>query len=294
MGTVFAIFTAIFVFIVALATRHYMQDTRGRIAETGKGIKMFFCNSLEVVADRHLRLIISFCCIGSVSAIFVATLQMYLYVYYMHLTALQKTLTHGGGMVLCGLGAIYAAPLARKLDKKYAVCIGAAIAAGANLLAGTLFLGGILQPTTVWLLGGFTVPIAVVVFAACNMFNWFGIGIFSVISGSMIADVAEVNELKSGVRKDGGYAAISAFMTKLVASLATFIASVCLAWVGFVSGSDNQTPEAIRRLVWLTFGLGSLFAALVIPIALRYSISHAFIVDVKEALARKKEQTAVS
>jgi Na+/melibiose symporter-like transporter len=279
---------------VLLATRRYMQDTRGLAAETGNRIGVFYRNSLQIVADRYLRLIMLFNCIGSVGAIFVATLQMYLYVYYMHLTSLQKTLTHGGGMVLCGMGAVAAAPLAHKLDKKYTACLGAAITTSANLLAGTLFLGGILQPTTLWSLGGHSVPIAVIVFAACNMLNWFGIGIFTTISNSMIADTAEVNELKSGVRKDGGYAAISAFLTKLVTSLAMFIASACLTWVGFVNGSDNQTPEAIRWLVWLTFGLGSLFAALVIPIALCYPITHAFMAEVKASLARRKEQTVVS
>jgi GPH family glycoside/pentoside/hexuronide:cation symporter len=103
----------------------------------------------------------------------------------------------------------------------------------------------------------------------------------------MIADVAEINELKSGMRKDGGYSAVFAFTNKLVLSVATFIASACMAWVGFVNGSDHQTPEAIRWLVFLTFGLGSLFALLVVPIALRYPINRDFMANVKLDLARK-------
>jgi GPH family glycoside/pentoside/hexuronide:cation symporter len=294
MGTVFSIAAAIFTVVVVWATRCHIQDSRNRPLHDGGGLRAFYHDSLQVITDRYLRLIATFTCIGMTGAIFVATIQMYLYVYFMHLTALQKTLTHGGGMILCGLGAVVASPLARHFDKKFAVCIGAAITVVANLLAAFLFLGGILEPTTTCQLGGFTVPLAVIVFAACNMFNWFGIGAFSTLANSMIADVAEVNELKSGVRKDGGYAAIFTFINKLVASLSTFIASACLSWVGFVNGSDEQTPEAIRWLVLLTFGLGSLFAFLVIPIALRYPITQQFMNEVKAALALKREQTGVA
>ena len=252
---------------------------------------VLYRDSFDVVTDRYLRLIAAFNCIGMTGAIFVATIQMYLYVYFMHLTALQKTLTHGGGMILCGLGAVVASMLARRFDKKKAVCIGASITVFANLMAAFLFLSGILLPTTVWILGSLTIPIAVIVFAACNMFNWFGIGIFATLAMSMVADVAEVNELQTGIRKDGGYAAIFTFINKLVASLSTFIASACLTWVGFVSGSDVQTPESIRWLVLLTFGLGSLFALLVIPIALRYPITQGFMMEVKLALAKQREDS---
>ena len=62
--------------------------------------------------------------------------------------------------------------------------------------------------------------------------------------------------------------------------------------MGFVNGSDQQTPASIRWLVLLTFGLGSLFATLVIPIALRYPITQAFMSKVKAELALKKAAAA--
>ena len=131
-----------------------------------------------------------------------------------------------------------------------------------------------------------------IVFGGCDMLNWFGIGLFSSLASSMLADVSEVDELKSGVRKDGGYAAIFAFLTKMILSVSVFLASACLAWVGFVNGSDQQSPAAIRWLVLLTFGLGSLFATLVIPIARRYPITQSFMTRVKADLALKKAAAA--
>jgi GPH family glycoside/pentoside/hexuronide:cation symporter len=286
MGGVFALATVGFTLVVVYSTRRHITDTRGLVTGTGNSPGAFLRDFREIVTDRYLRPIVLFVSVGLIGAVFVATLQMYLYVYFMHLTALQKTIIHGGGMVLCGTGALMGVRLERRFDKKHAVCIGAGIAAVADLTAGVVFLSGLLQPTTVWVVGGHTVPVAVIVFGACDMLNWFGIGLYGSLANSMIADVAEVNELKSGVRKDGGYAAIFAFTTKLVMSVAVFLASACLAWVGFVNGSDHQTPEAIRWLVLLTFGLGSLFASAVIPIALRYPITQAFMAQVKASLAR--------
>lgn len=287
MGSAFAVATVVFTFVVVSSTRHHLTDTRGVVTGTGNSLGAFYSDFREIISDRYLRPIVGFMCIGGTGAVFVATLQMYLYVYFMHLTALQKTIIHGGGMVLCGSGALVGVALGRRFDKKNAVCIGAGIAATFDLVAAVVFLSGILLPTTVWLVGGFTVPIAVIVFGGCDMLNWFGIGLFSSLAGSMLADVSEINELASGVRKDGGYAAIFSFSTKLILSISVFTASACLAWVGFVSGSDHQTPQAIRWLVLLTFGLGSLFAALVIPIALRYPVDQAFMAKVKADLARK-------
>jgi GPH family glycoside/pentoside/hexuronide:cation symporter len=292
MGTAFAIAAVAFTLVVIVATRHHITDTRGIVTGTGNSLGALWGDFREIIMDRHLRPIVTFMCVGHTGGVFVATLQMYLYVYFMHLTALQKTIIHGGGMVLCGLGALAGVVLARRFDKKQTVCIGAGIAAGADLLAAIVFLGGILQPTTVWLVGGLTVPIAVIVFGACDMLNWFGIGLFTSLASSMIADVSEVDELESGVRKDGGYAAIFAFATKLILSISVFTASACLSWVGFVNGSDQQTPEALRWLVLLTFGLGSLFATLVIPIALSYPIDRAYMTKVKAALALRKTQAA--
>jgi len=294
MGTAFTIATIVFVLIVVWATRRYIVDTRGLAVGTGNSINAFYNDAKEIIADRYFRFVISFFCVGQIGAIFVSTIQMYLYVYFAHLTALEKTIVHGGGMVFCGTGAVVGSLLARRFDKKLAVCMGAAIAACADLTAVVVFLGGILKPLQIWMVGGCPVAIGKIVFGACDMVNWFGVGIFAALAGAMTADVAEIDELKSGVRKDGGDAAIFAFTTKLISAVASYVASACMAWVGFKEGSDIQTPEALWWLVLLTFGLGAAFIVLVIPIVWRYPITQAYMDDVKAALARKKAPAAAS
>lgn len=299
MGTAFTFATAMFAIVVVFATRRYMIDTRDQAKKISNSsdtfyssVASFYRDSWQIISDRYMRPILLYFCLGMIGSIFVATLQMYLYVYFVHLTSLEKTITHGGGMVVFGVGALLASPLAHKFDKKHAVWIGAVIATCANLLAASVFLTGLLKPGMEWTVAGYALPITKIVFGACNMLNWFGTGIFATMVGSMIADVAEINELNSGVRKDGGYGAMFTFTTKLISSVAMYITGSCLAWSGFVKGSDIQTPEAIWWLMLLTFGLGGLFAFSVIPIILRYPISREFMDRVKAALAQKKAQEA--
>ena len=160
-----------------------------------------------------------------------------------------------------------------------------------DLLAVLLSQSGLLKGTATWVVGPHVIPLAVIVYGGCDMVNWFGFGLLWILGISLIADAAEVNELETGVRKDGGYAAIYSFTTKLVASVAVLAAGCCLKWVGFASGSDHQTPQAIHGLVFLAFGLGAFFAALVIPFALRCDITQGFMKDVKAALAQKRAGT---
>jgi GPH family glycoside/pentoside/hexuronide:cation symporter len=288
MGSAFAIATVAFTFVVVFATRHHITDTRGLVTGTGNSLGAFYRDFREIMKDRYLRPIVIFMCIGMTGAVFVATLQMYLYVYFMHLTSLQKTVVHGGGMVLCGLGALVGARLARIFDKSPAACIGAGIAVVFDLAAAVIFLGRILEPTSTWTVGGQVIPAGVVVFGLCDMMNWFGVGIFGPLAMSMLADLSEVNERDTGVRKDGGYAAIFAFLTKLILSVSVFAASACLSWVGFAHGSDTQTESSIRWLVLLTFGLGALFSALVIPIMRGYKVDRAYMTAVRAELAARK------
>ena len=288
MGIVFTIATVILTVVVILFTRRYAHDNRQNFVGTGNSLGAFFTDSKEIFVDKYMRLIVIFVCIGQTGCTFVATLQMYLYQYFLELKSWQQTLIHGGGMVLCALGAVIGARLGRIFDKKHAVCIGAGIASLFDGIALLLYLGkfGIVTSGP---RAGLCDPNWVFVYGLSDMLNWLGCGVFISLAASMLADVAEVNELKSGVRKNGGYSAIFAFTTKLIGSVSTYIASACLAWVSFHPGSDIQTPSAIHWLVILTFGGGSLFTFLVIPIVIRYPIGQKFMTQVKKELAELRK-----
>lgn len=66
---------------------------------------------------------------------------------------------------------------------------------------------------------------------------------------SMLADVVDAEELRSGDRREGGFNAIFAWMNKASTSLAFGIAGMIVVWCGFeISKRANQTPEAFYNM----------------------------------------------
>ena len=61
---------------------------------------------------------------------------------------------------------------------------------------------------------------------------------------SMVADVCDEDELKSGMRREGLYSAVSAFSQKAAIGLATLLSGYLLNATGYIPG-PTQTPETI-------------------------------------------------
>ncbi|MBE9538576.1 MAG: MFS transporter [Proteobacteria bacterium] len=61
---------------------------------------------------------------------------------------------------------------------------------------------------------------------------------------SMVPDTVEVDELESGVRREGAIFGAWAFCRKTGMAGGAFLASLCFSAFGFVSGAETQTAEA--------------------------------------------------
>lgn len=72
---------------------------------------------------------------------------------------------------------------------------------------------------------------------------------FWMINGSMRADVADDDEYKTGVRREGAYGSIARWFEKLAYSLNYLISGLILNWVGFdIALKSNQTIHAITGM----------------------------------------------
>ena len=142
-----------------------------------------------------------------------------------------------------------------------------------GVLLATLFLSGILKP-------GYTV--SVVIFALLNSLYWFGIGVMTPVVTSMIADVSEINEINTGINKDGAYSAVYSFTSKLSQSLALFLTGLCLSWIGYVDGIDVvQSPEVVMRLLLFAFMVGPLLALFALAIIKLYPVSEGLLKEMR-------------
>jgi GPH family glycoside/pentoside/hexuronide:cation symporter len=203
-------------------------------------------------------------------------IQMFTYVLYMEFTETQKTAVHGAGMIAFALGSLSLVRLSRRYDKK-----PCGYAAGAVCVAGGL--GLLLVFGTGWLdrgavlnVGGATIPLAVIVFGLLQSLWWGGCGMLVPLATSMIADIADLDHRRTGVLKDGSYAAVFSFVVKAAAAAGMFFTGRLVDWSGFVAGAETQTPAALQNIAIMTFISGPLAVLAALFVLRHYPVNRAY------------------
>ena len=288
MGTNFAIATLIIVLIVTFTTKKYITDSR-QMSGMSSDLKSFITDIKEIFRDKYSLVIYAFYGVATQGMVLVSSLQMYLYIYYMNFGPTQKSIAHGSSMFAFGVGALISPWIAKKLDKKATVIIGMLVCIFGNLALALIFLPGWLPSLTFTLLG-IHIPFSILVFVLFHATYWLGNGIVVPMTFSMVADTSEINRYRTGVLKDGSYSAMFTFVMKAAGSLGLFITGFCLEWIGFESGSESQTPEAIFNLAIATFVSGMIFAFLGMLIVMKYPVDRRYMAEIQAAHAERKSQ----
>ena len=168
--------------------------------------------------------------------------------------------------VLCGIVAVVVInALSKRFEKK-------------TLLIGALscsFVGGLLSwfvydpslPTINligWLPGGHNWPFHPLSFSYALI--WPGLAGLLIMSNSMISDVCDIDELKTGLRREGMYWAVFNWIQKTAISLALLFSGVILDAVGFDAEAKVQSESAIfsMRLAYLLVVCGGVATAALI------------------------------
>lgn len=243
MGAAFSIVSLLSVAYVVFITREHAVDSRN-MKITGSSPADFFKDMFGIVTDVRAVCVFAFILVVILGVGLVAGLQMYVYEHFMELSGIQKTIAHGGTMIGMMTGSAFCARFAQRFDKKGAVYVGGAItlACGATLTA--LFLTEVITPGQTIVVAGFDFPIAVVVFALLGAIYWFGNGVMFPVATSMMADISEINEIKTGVNKDGSYSAMYSLSMKIAQSLSALVTGFVLTVTGFVTlGEVMENPK---------------------------------------------------
>jgi GPH family glycoside/pentoside/hexuronide:cation symporter len=270
MGFWFGIVILVFILITVFMTRPYSTDTRHQSAHIGSGFRGFSRDMVDILKDTNSTLIFLFYGIVSCSFVFVCSLQIYIYVSFMDLSAMEASVVHSSGMIGFAIGSLIAVPIAKKLDKKPALYIGSAINIGANVCLGLFFLTGLLKPH---MLPFWKTSVAGVVFWIFQASYWLGTGLILPIVFSMLADISEINRLKTGQVKDGSYLAVSGFLSKMTSAAALIAVGKLLALAGYVEGTDIQPPTVALKLTQMMIYTGIFFTAAAVLFLLKYPIS---------------------
>jgi Na+/melibiose symporter-like transporter len=281
MGLSFSAVSLAAFLLVVFVTRRHIKDSRNASIE-GNTVGAFIKDMREIVTDRLARYILLFTIIVWTGIAFGSTLQMYLYEHFMRFTGIKKTIVPRGSMAGFGLGSLAASWLTSRFEKRGGVVWGAVQTIGANAILSILFLPGMLVPGQHATVFSLDIPISFVVFAALHMLYWTGNGIIFPTTLSMMADVSEINEIRTGINKDGSYAAVFSFAQKVSISLAVLGSGYILEFIGFITGKEIvQSASTLWLLCAWTLLAGPAIAVVSLWLIRGYPVTNAVLTRIR-------------
>ena len=94
------------------------------------------------------------------------------------------------------------------------------------------------------------------IYVACQFVNNMGMGVYSVVSWSLMGDAIDYNEWKNGVREEGTVYSLHSFFRKLAQGMGPSVVLVVMGMLGYVGANGaNQLPEVALNMRYLVAGL---------------------------------------
>ncbi|MFA5687821.1 MAG: MFS transporter [Kiritimatiellales bacterium] len=284
MGFVLAIFVALLASVCCFGTRNYAVDNRKEQVH-GKRLADFWVDFSSIFKNRLAIRVFVFYIIVQFSMLLTSMVQMFAYIFYMQFTPLEKTCVHGGGMLAFALASLNLPHIVKRYDKKPAGYIGIGLAVFGGLSLLTVFHGGQLAPQQTIEFSGITFPVATIVFGLLQACWWGGCGMIVPLSSSMIADIAAIDQSRTGELKNAGYASVFSFCTKAASSIGMYICGFLVQIAGIISGATEQTPEAVSNIALLTFISGPIVIFCSVFVLRKYPVNRAYMQQIEQRIA---------
>jgi GPH family glycoside/pentoside/hexuronide:cation symporter len=119
-------------------------------------------------------------------------------------------------------------------------------------------------------------------------FHSFGIGSLFVLMMSMTADVIDMDELNTGLRREGIFGAIYWWMVKFGFAIAGGLSGVILSVVGFNADLGQQSVETLTGLRLFYSGVPIMGTLIAIAVMWNYDVTEEKANEVRAEIARKK------
>lgn len=273
------------ILISALGTQSYAsglgQPPKRRVSLVG-----VFREIAETLSTRSFLALFVATIFGYVAAGLVSALSVYFSTYFWGFSAQQI-----GGITLAvfvsALIGAAAAPMATRIwgKKRGAMVIGVA-ALAFSPLAVVLHLLGVLtngrDPTTFWTV--FALGQIDVILTVC----------FQALAASMIADLVEPSELKTGRRSEGVFFAANTFIQKMVSGVGVMAAALVLTLAQFPANATpaTVTDDMLQRLGWTYVPATVLLRIAMLAALAMYSLSRTTHADNLRKLAAARHAPA--
>lgn len=236
MGLSFAAAALVLTAVLLASCRTTAGDNRDLPRPPGSGLRGFWSHMGPIAFDREARSIYVLITLLVMGMVIFSSLQGYIYVHFLILSPVERSVVHGSTMAAAAIGALLVTPLARRLDKRGAAA--AALGLGIFGLVGLAasFLTGWLPRS-----GG---P-AVAVFIVFQGLYWLASGALLPIATAMIGDVAELRRFQGRAAAEGGYAAMFSLMWRLGTSFSLLVSGWLLTAIGFDGASSAPPSSAV-------------------------------------------------
>jgi GPH family glycoside/pentoside/hexuronide:cation symporter len=119
-----------------------------------------------------------------------------------------------------------------------------------------------------------------------------GLGGRAVMAMAMMPDIIDEDELRTCTRKDGSYFGMFSLLRKLSRSLAIGLSGAGLGFFGYVSGTAQQAPEAVRGILFMFCAVPIVFSMIAGALFLLFPITRARHEKVLAELSRRRELTS--
>jgi Na+/melibiose symporter-like transporter len=268
----FGLLAAIIVFVSILlssATTHRYIKQLWQAPRRQLNLAQTFREVFAALTNRSLVVVMASGLMSGVAGGMSATLDAFMNLYFWGLTPQVMGAMAGFTAPASILGIILAPAVSRRFDKKRTMMIVFAFAIFAGVIPVALRLVGLMPPN-----GSPWIPVILVIdriFAGALALMGF------TIIGSMIADVAEDEAVKSGTRSEGLLFAASGLLPKFTAGFGGLVGNLMLELSHFPVGvkagaADVIAPSIMRHLALLSLPVGLVLNSLALSVLIFYRI----------------------
>lgn len=241
-GIVASVLIFVAIVVSAAGTHSRIVQLKPPPPQRKLSLPMVFAEIFQTLGNRSFLALFVAAMFGSIAAGLSATLAFYFLTYMWGFSSQQNGLITMSVFASALIGATLAPVVTRTIGKKRGAMIIGLIAVLGSPLAIILRLAGIMPPN------GDPFIFWFVFFA--TLIDVGLIICFQILSASMMADLVEQAELKTGRRSEGVFFAASTFIRKMVTGLGVMTATTVLTLAQFPVGVDpTRVPqEAVLRL----------------------------------------------
>lgn len=118
--------------------------------------------------------------------------------------------------------------------------------------------------------------------------NAIAVSSFWLLLGSVLADVADEDELHNGYRREGSLASFISFLCKLAGTLAGLLGGIALSVTGFDAALDQQPGQTLQAMRFVYVGFPIIGYSLALYFALKYPLKKERMLAIRAELEARR------